>query len=335
MAGVAGFVGAMTCVLWIGLRTGALNNVRTVGGGALNVPLFFSLQTVAAVLLLIVAACVLIAAFRQRVSNHLLVYLIILTVCCLPAALSRADVGHILINSVGALVASLIVLSQYRALWRWTWPIFSLAILWAGMEHLHGVPDDLRAQVRTVAFGTQVHSPIVEKLYTAFIELTHRGTAQQRIEQLRETEAEIRHVRPGTPALPPHESVLAPMGLPRRIEPFKGDPQIITGMYPAFPNIIVPSIVAERISELRDHPTWPILLPLQPNCTVDPDGLRQAIARIFRVRYMPRAKHSMNVSEPFCKYVRDNYVPDTFQSPVPGYQIWTPKVGQMMRSSRP
>jgi hypothetical protein len=326
MAGVAGFIAAMAIILWLGLRVGALNNIRTVGGGAQNIPLFFSFQTLVVILMLITAACVLIAAFLGRASNHLLVYLICLSVCCLPAALSRADIGHVLINSLGALIAALVVLSQYRALWRWTWPIFSFMILGAGVQHLHGVPDDLRAQVRTVAFGTQVHSPAVEKLYTRFIKLTHHGAAaSERVEQLRSSEAAIRQVRPDAPELPPRQNLLAPMGVPRRISPFDGDPQIITGVYPAFPNIITPSIVEERLSELRDHPTWPLLLPLDPKCIVDPNGLREAIARIFRVRYMPTAKHGMHVSEPFCEYVRAKYTLGPFKSPVPGYEIWSPK----------
>jgi hypothetical protein len=171
-----------------------------------------------------------------------------------------------------------------------------------------------------------VHSPEVEKLYTKFIQLTNPGDrARIRIDALRSTEIAVRQIVPGAPELPAGERLLSPMGADRRIEPFPRGIQILSGFYFTLPAIIPPAIVEERISELRAHPDWSLVLPLTPGCVVDPKGLHDAVARQFWVRFAPAAKRGLTVAKPFCDYVLAQYDPGIYKSPVPGYKVWTPK----------
>jgi hypothetical protein len=323
MVGVACFVVGVTGVAWAALKVGVLNNIHTVGGGALNLPLIFSYQTLVLLILLIVSACVWVAAFRQHRSGHPLVYLLCLSLASLPAAFSHVDAGHIIINTLGALIATLVVLSQYPSIWRWTVPAFAIALLLAGYGHLRGYPDWLRAQARTAAFGQQCHSSRAEKIYIKFIRWTKSpDAAAARINQLRADEA--REVEPDASHLPSGTRLFAPMGIERRIGPFQDDPDIVSGRYPVFPFITAPAFVDEKIAELKSYSDWPILLSAHLNCEIDPAGLRQGVKRVLFVPYMPVGKHQVSVAMPFCEYVHAHYIQSTFFSPVPGSSIWVP-----------
>ncbi len=261
LAGLAAFVLVMAAIFCIGFRLGLLNNLRTVGGGALNFPLLFSFQTLVLLSLETVAGCIVIAAFRKRKSLHPLLYLICISAVTIPAAFSRADVGHILLNTLGALLAALIVLSQYPAIWRWTWPCFAVVILTGFYVHVSTFRPVVREHVMTTAFGDQMNSPAVEKAYTAFVKLTNRNP-EARIAQLR---AQFSHSpAPNTPRLPFHAYLYAPLGVERRISPFAGDPQIVTGYYPWLSPMTSSSMIQKKISEIEIHPDWPSCCGIQP-----------------------------------------------------------------------
>jgi hypothetical protein len=324
LAGLASFALVMTAVFWLGLKLGMLDNVRSVGGGTLNLPLLFSYQTLVLLLQFLVAGCVLVAAFRRHTTNHPLLYLLCLSAVSAPAAFSRADVGHIILNTLGALIVALVVLSQYSAIWRWTWPAFAIMLVLAAYAHLNSYRGAFREQVEDAAFGTQMHSPAVEKIYTAFLELTSRNP-QQHIAVLRREHAE--HTDPGAPSLPFQTHLFAPLGVQRRLSPFPGDPQIVTGYYHWFFPMTSTSATQENISELESHPDWPLLLQARSPlwCRADSDEFRMDMKRLLLAPYMPKLVHEVSGVQPFCDYLFSHYVLTPYVSPVPGYYVWVLK----------
>ena len=190
LVGLGAFAIIMSIVFWLALRSGVLGNVADVGGGGLDFPLLFSFQSLVLLLLLLVAGCAFIASLRAHTSQGPLLYLICLSIVSAPAAFSRADIGHIIINTLGALIAALVVLSQYRTIWRWTWPAFAIMILLATYGKFTLYKGMIQTQVHVAVFGKQYYSPEVDKVYTTIYKLTHRN-AQARLDRIQEYRGQV------------------------------------------------------------------------------------------------------------------------------------------------
>jgi hypothetical protein len=324
LVGLGAFVLVMSMVFCLALRLEVLDNLANVGAGALNFPLLFSFQTLVLLLLLIVAGCVVITGFRTHDSDHPLLYLICLSLISLPAAFSRADVGHIIINTLGALIAVLVVLSQYPAIWRWTWPAFAIVILLAAYSHYTYFRNPIRQNVRTAAFNSQVRSPFVEKTYTALFQLTHKN-ARAQIEGFRASQAA--EIAPNAPRLPSHAHLLAPFGVQRRISPPPDGIQIVTGRYPWLFPMTSTTPVQEKIAEVEVNPDWPLLLRSRDLqiCEEDAYGLRNGLQHILLAPYMPRPRQTVHAGRPLCDYINAHYVPSSYASPVPHFFVWVRK----------
>jgi hypothetical protein len=320
---VAAFTFFMCLVFAIALRFGLLNNVKAVGGGALNFPLLFSFPTLVLLLLEIVAGCAVIASFRTRSSGHPLLYLICISAVTVPAAFSRADVGHIVINTLGALIAALVVLSQYPALWRWTWPASAIVVLLSSYAHLATYKQPLRDQIHVAVFDTRFHSRTVTTIYTDLYLLTHRN-AQARLAQLRASMSTA--IDPRAPQLPPHASLFAPLGVQRRLRLPQGDPQIVTGFYPWLDPITNRAAIQEKIAELQTHPDWPLLLwsDKPAVCISDPEDARKTLRTFLLAPYIPHARHQVTADAPFCEYIFAHYALSPYASPIPASFIWIP-----------
>ncbi len=324
IAGLACFVLTMSIVFCMALRFGVLGNVATVGGGTLDFPLLFCLQSLVLLLLLLVAGCAFIAGFRAHASQGPLLYLICLSLVSAPAAFSRADIGHIIINTLGALIAALVVLSQYRAIWRWTWPAFAIMILLATYGKFTLYKGTIQIQVHEAVFGTQFYSPEVDKVYTTIYKLTHRN-ARLRLDQLR---ASLNgNSDPDAVPLPPRTRLLAPLGVQRRLTPPPDGIQIVTGRYPwLFPTTSTAPI-QQKIAEMEAHTDWPLLLPsLGPQrCVFDPNEERNSLRKFLLAPYLPPPRHILDAGKPLCDYLNANYIPSSYASPVPRSFVWVRK----------
>jgi hypothetical protein len=314
----------MVPAFWLAVRMGVFGNVLSVGGGGLNFPLLISFQTLVLLLLLIIAGCAVIASFYDRTSQHALLYLICISVVCLPAAFSHADIGHIFVNTLGAMIAALTILSQYPRIWRWTWPSFALVIVLATCSHLSFYRRIIEMPLEARAFGNQYHSAIVEKFYTLYLKkIKGESRAKQRIGELRAA----MFIDPDAPHLSPQTHLLAPLGFPRMMSPYAGDPEIITGRYPWLFPAGNKTAIQEKIAELEAHPDWPLLLqsdrPL--SCDDDPEFMRHLLKVILYAPYVPRARNQVKAADPFCEFVNTHYVLSTYAAPVPSYHIWIPK----------
>jgi hypothetical protein len=291
LAALGLFCCVMAGALWLALKVGDLDNMFTVGAGVMNIPILFSFQTLVLLLLVVVSGCVVVAGFRTRASSHPLLYLICLSVVSTPAAFSRADVGHIIINTLGALIASLVVLSQYPKAWQWTWLSFATVIVLVSYAHAHYCLGDIRQE-------------------EVFFKLTYNP--------------QTRHdPDPTTVPLPERTNLFAPLGVRRQLTHVPHDPLIITGRYPWL-TLTSQGRVQEKIDELKVHPDWPLLLPTRepPSCAEDSNGMRLVLKRILLAPYIPKPRGNINAGVPFCDYLQTHYVPSNYQSPVLGYFVW-------------
>jgi hypothetical protein len=324
LVGVASFALALVPAFWLALRMGVFGNVLSVGGGGLNFPLLISFQTLVLLLLLIVAGCAVIASFYDRTSQHPLLYLICIAVVCLPAAFSHADIGHIVFNTLGAMIAALTILSQYPRIWRWTWPAFAAVILLTTCSQLLFYRRTIEMRLEERAFGNQYHSAIVEKYYTIYLRKTKgESRAQQRIQELRS----FMFMDPNAPRLSPQTHILAPLGVQRMFEPYAGDPQVVTGRYPWMFPAGSTTAIQEKIAELEAHPDSPLLLqsdrPL--SCEDDPEFLRHLLKIILYAPYVPHVRNQVKAVRPFCDFINTHYALSAYAAPVPSYHIWVPK----------
>jgi hypothetical protein len=323
-AGLASFVIVVSIVFWLALRLGVLGNVTTVGGGALDFPLLFSFQSLVLLLLLLVAGCAFISSFCAHTSQGPLLYLICLSFVSAPAAFSRADIGHIVINTLGALIAALVILSQYRKIWRWTWPAFAIVILLAAYGKFTLIKGTIQAQVHEAVFGTQYYSPEVDKVYTAIYKLTRRN-AQARLDQLRTSLA--RNSDPNAPHLPSQTHLLAPFGVQRRLTPPPDGIEIVTGRYPWLFPMTSTALIQEKIAEIETHPDWPLLLwSRSPQvCVSDPDEERKSLRKFLLAPYLPPPRHTVDAGKPLCDYLNAHYIPSSYASPAPHSFVWMRK----------
>jgi len=334
LAGLGIFVLVMFVVFWLALKIGVLNTVTADSGGTLNFPLLFSFLSLVLLLLLLVAGCAFIAGFREHTSGSPLHYLICLSLVSAPAAFSRADVGHIIINTLGALIAALMVLSQYRAVWRWTWPAFAIVILLATYGKFTSVKGTLQIQIHDAVFVAQDYSPAIDKAYTSIYKLTHRNS-QARLDRIRASinQGLDRNSMP----LPSHAVLLAPFGVQRRLTPPPDGIEIITGRYPWLYPITAASTIQTKITEIAAHPDWPLLLTSQglSICEIDPRQERRELQKFLLAPYMPPIRHSIFAVEPLCDYIGANYIASSYASPVPHYVVWLRKDKALSPASSP
>jgi hypothetical protein len=285
LAGLGSFILLVSLVFWLALRHGLLDSIANVGAGALNFPLLFSFQTVVLLLLLMVAGCVVLAGFRTHASGHLLMLLICLSLISLPAAFSRADVGHIIINTLGALIAVLVVLSQYPAIWRWTWPAFAIMLLLATYSHFDYHHDSIRQNIRAENFAPDApRLPSQTHLRAPF-------GVQRRIE-------------------PP----------PNGIEIVTGR---YPGLFPLTSSAVIQQKIAE-IEAHPDWPLLLGSRDRQL-CEVDPEDIRNSLRWLLLTPYMPQVRNTIHVAKPFCDYINARYLPSPYASPVPYGFVWLRK----------
>ncbi len=321
-AGLVGFTVAVAVALLVALKIGELDSLISIGGGALNFPILANLHTVFLILMLILAGSLVVAAFRKATPDHPLVYLVCLSFFTLPAAMSRADIGHIVINTLGALVAVLIVLSQYPKIWRW----FRFVLLIFAIMLLYGLPavrPILRERLLTAAFSPRFHSSITESILTRTLTFVDGPRAGARIDQLRSQYG--KQLNPQWPSLPSSTRFYAPFGIDRRMQPYPGDPEIDTG------RSIIPltglPVIKEKIGELDARSNWPLLLlsPQPISCEENPNDVSIGLKRLLSAPYIPPPRHQVTAANPLCDYINANYAPAPFQSPVPGFYVWIRK----------
>lgn len=304
----------------IAFGSGVLDSVLIFGGGALDFPVLPTVQTIVILSLLIVAACITLGAMRTGRSLHPLVYLICVTVPNLPAALGRADVGHIIINCEGALLATLIVLSQYPKVWRLACPSFATVVVLAWQGHQTFQPFLVRV---VAAVAVQDDASLLAKSATNFAARLAGPTLAPRLEQFRAWKSS--QLDPRLPKLPNRTKLLAPLGFARRVRPLPGGVQVSTGKYAALIPFAGSHQLFEKIDELRASPEVPLVLPVRISCE-QAGEIRDFLKAILVAPYVPPVRNRPINGGALCAFISTAYRMSDYAAPVPGYTIWVRKL---------
>jgi hypothetical protein len=306
------FTLASATAVAVAIRLGALDSVFVFGGGALDFPVLPTIQTVVLISLLVIAGCVAIRALLAGEPLRPLVYLVCVAVPALPAAFGRADVGHIVINSEGALIAALVGLSQYPKVWRWAALSFAVVVLLAW----HGHPT-FQNFVAKVAAATSIQdgsSPIA-RFAATFADASLPG----RIEQFRAWKSV--QSNPQSPKLPSRTKLLAPLGFRLRIAPLPGDPQIWSGKYAGILPYAGTRQLFEKIAELRSNPDTPLILPATLGCQSQSSEMIGSLQSLLVAPWMPPLRNTGLTGIALCDFILTAYTVSDYAPPVPGYRI--------------
>ena len=303
------FTGVFAAAVLLAFRIGVFRFLLNMGGGLMNSPLLFNYMTLVPILFVVVAGAVVVAAWRGHQTSHPLMYLIALSLMTLPAGMGRCDGGHITINTVGASVAVLAVLAQYKHLFRVACIAYiTVAVVGIG-NVIHTTPSPLR-----VAFQAGVvdagRTPALFHLYERMLMARHGPLGvEANLKAIRTSEA----LPVGTP-LPEGTWLNAPFGATDPLRSARPDLRIDIGRYPALV-ITSPTFAQDKIANIQRGDRRLLLLPdYWPElCSLQPSLSRGVLLTPF----VPPLRHRMEPLAPVCRYIESHYEQSSYAGPLP------------------
>ncbi len=282
-------------------RAGLLQTMLDFGGGGYDFPLLLSTRTVLLVALLIIAGCVVLQSFYDGATDRPKLYLVAVALCLLPSALGRADAGHLLVNTLAAVVVVLLVV--------WRTPgmrVPSMALAAALVGHVlwtQVVPGFYRT------FGPHLVAHARQMLHPPGTGGDAATTAEL---------AAVQMLLRGT-SLP---TLFAPLGYPQPALPTVPLP-IATGRFFGF-GLVSERFVQAKLDEIEQRQDHLLLVPAAYRgfCwTPDAVYLHEVLRAELNPWYVPTVKHTGNAALPMCLYLRDHYTPAAQASPVPDFVL--------------
>ena len=129
--GLVTFAAACAFVVVLGNRYHLLDSIRIFGGGAYDLPLLLTPTTAAWLFCMLIAAMLGVHAWVAQRRSLLELYLLFIAAAGLPAAVGRADSGHLFINTLPAVLIVTVCLFEVAGTRRalattaWTLVIYS------------------------------------------------------------------------------------------------------------------------------------------------------------------------------------------------------------------
>lgn len=310
----------MLLAFYLAYRSGEFDLALQTASGGLNFPLVFGVNTLVPVLIIFCGACIFFSAAKNHQLSHPLVYLLLLALTSIPAAMGRCDPGHILMNTMGALIAVLVVLNQYR-FFPWVLVLFIafLCFLERGIEPRIAelVSEPLR---QTVIYDQQ--KSFVGKIYRHILIFRH---GQENAAGLIAGWQKDESWHQGGKLLPEGSVLFAPMGAPLTVLAV-GDPRIDPGFFPG----LLPlsdSFMHRKMEEIQRHSSSLLLLPENWDSICNhwsPESSRIAVRYVFGPSIIPSVKHSPMDPRPMCQYIKAHYAGSEYASPLPKGIIYKP-----------
>jgi hypothetical protein len=314
-------------LLLLAARLHVLDNMLAAAAGGLNLPVLPSIGILTMLLLLIASTCILLNAVRLNHPGTPLEYLILVAICALPAALGRADFGHIFMNCLGAFIASWIVLSYYPLGGKWMFWSFLLGAL--------GMPISLYQENNVVMMPLKQALLAPGNPHPALRDTTLR--AMNRVLGPARTQAELSKWSREFPVpvsnwnTPTARPLFAPLGYPSNVSLGTNLPPIEEGKYRSLGNVMQRYQVEEKVDELRSRPDQLLLFPADSLCPPpgapantganDPERRRQLLLNLQSF-YVPHIKHHEDLAAPLCAYVNAHYTKTSYIAPLAGGEIW-------------
>ena len=299
--------------------------------GGYNFPIVLSVFLLLLLTRLAIAALYAGSAVQAARPTSLLM-LIAVSAASLPAALGRCDPGHMREVPLGMTLASLVVASRCRGVWRFYLPASVLSLLLQVPATVQSRVTLLgKAVLPTLLAGEPVNETTALDRF-----VLKRMSAQLGPDKAAEKFADVKmlaHLDSNTNvartfSLGPNEVAAVPFGFaPTRfgIDLAPGtDPGYFSGVL----NVVTPQQVDAKIAELRVHPERPLLLlrHAEDGCAFNDEDDRAAIRSLFLTPVLSHERAVTNPLEPLCAYIRDRYrvnepaTPEHF-----GYALWRAK----------
>lgn len=304
------FTAASAGLLMVAARLGLFQTIVDFGGGGYDLPLLFSTATLALVTLLLLSGCVAIGSFFQHTQNRAEVYLIAIALFATPAAFGRADAGHIFVNTMPAVLVTLLTL--LRASWG-RWAGMALAALLAVPAVFLQLPNGLYG-----VFGPHVVQHLQAMLHQPSPAVDTQSTERAAIKRLLTQQSEPQIFAPFGYSQPASQRVPLP---------------ISTGRLAGY-GLVSERFPQAKIAELERRNDMYLLLPPHFDRACEAPSaqwLHDVLRLTLNGWYTPTMKHTTHVSQALCGYIHQSFAPASQTSPVPGWILYerTPFPGKL------
>ena len=286
---LSAFVGGCTMMMMVGARFHLLDTIRLFGGGDYDLPLLCTPSTLVWMICVLIAICLAVRTWKAGNSLQLEVYVILLGLAALPAAMGRADPGHLFINTMPALMVATLALlsgniSVNRALALSGWSV----TLWSAFA-LHFL------QLRRVV-------------------IVHHSSLPRAI-----AEKEADHLRKSLPA---GSIVLAPFGFFSDFHLDRTLP-VSTGRFTGY-TLVSRQLPSYKISELNEHRDAVLIVPSNYHNQCAPIGNNQVgdeLQFIFGGAIHFERPRLISTPTLLCTYIDSHYAEDRNLSDTPDYLV--------------
>jgi hypothetical protein len=300
-------------------RIGLLQTMSSFKGGGFAFPLVFSLQNIFLLLLLMTAICGVWGTLRQRKFEHPLFYVCLLAAALAPAAFSRSDPGHIIINMLGALLTGFIVLMPHPLAWRGAkYAFLVLFVLLANLLHTYNMRG-LAINSMRHAIQNGARDGFLRRVYAYGMEQADgRVKAEQKLAAL--------------DAYAANATSVARLGSGPMLAPLGGQPQsfdavgfpVLSGRYAGLLPLMNVTEPWEKIQELEAHPDLPLVLPAGDHfrCLYSDREERLMLESVLTPIYLPRFVHAVTLAQPLCDYIEAHYQRTSTKAPDLYSEVW-------------
>ncbi len=295
------FTAASAGLLTVAARLGLFQTIVDFGGGGYDLPLLFSTSTLVLVTLLLLSGCAAIGAFFQHAEHRPELYLIAVALFATPAAFGRADAGHIFVNTMPAVLVTLLIL--FRAP-RGRWAGIALAALLAVPAVFLQLPNGLYG-----VFGPHVVQHLRAMLHQPGLAVDTQATERAAIGRLLTGQSEPQIFAPFGYSQPASQRIPLP---------------ISTGRLAGY-GLVSERFPQAKIAELQRRNDTYLLLPshFDQACEAPSAEWLHAVLRLtLNGWYTPTMKHTTHVSQALCGYIHQRFVPASQTSPVPGWMLY-------------
>ena len=311
-------------------RLGMFSTMMAFSQGANNYPVMPGPHLLLMFLFTGLAACY--AGRRIRLGEpDAITALIAASACGLTAALGQSDPLHTLFNPYGVMLAGSFLLAGLptlrRPVWAAAWFVF-VGLRFYGLMVEAGVEYEKAALPTLFALTPAHYAPQVNAWVLArMTRALGPDVAQAKFANIRKMLAGQSIDVPAIFQRPPSTIFFAPFGFTPGGFGSYHTPSIAESYFFENENVITVQRVQAKTAELRTHPERPLLLlPGRENaCMVHFSKPHFAIRPPFYFPYMEHPLHDLDVTEPLCAYIRDNYHPARDNpSGAFGYLLWLP-----------
>lgn len=283
---------------------------------------------------------VLVSRWRHPDPKDNTTVLIIEAIPLLPAAMSRADPGHLFFNGLGFVIAALIYLWPQRSRLAWiaVWAVAYVLPLTVAMPLTFAKGFGFTVMIAEGGNTLTGQQPWQTRAADWTMEHLPEGGLRRKLARRFESvrQAPLRdhydfaQIYPGV-CVPLDRVVLdAPFGFdPSHSFAMYRSPQVDLGFFEGDENANTPAAVQRKIAELAAHPDRPVLIPGKAEDGAPPIDYRakqHELTLIADFPYRARPRHLNSVYAPLYNYVRTHYELAADSSPSHYlYELWVPE----------